>query len=625
MGDTPFACAREYTGALCGECAAGHFRLGRHCYACPESEGAQWVMHVAVTASCICLWALIGRFLRREWLGLDVALWFAQNVQIVMYYRAHWPPFMRLFFDAFHLLLLDSDWLHFGCLSHRQSNPRMSLYMQLVLPLALVACYWLMEKARSRNDSPPSAVEPQPPPNEPIPDGFVRTVVRPVPTQHHAVKVSLLTLGIASYSVIAIKCLSVLDCQQLPDGSVVLSSYAANECWTATHWEVIIIAWVALALFSAGLPVVVGLLIVSPAAQHMASRPEVLRLHFIGVVTLKYKFRSYEVLVLVRRFCLVLITLLHHDAAVQLLLALLVLGLSLVVQCSLQPFVEPRLARAEVLSLGCVATLLLLGYVSLFDANALTPPPPNRKDGLGALMIAITSIGVVGMGALLTLTCYAQRARIKLTSTLQKTSPEVPNEMTALVAMLDPTKVQRICALPDRPLLDLTRITLWLEAARGPVGEWKGLSETTALTAAILGSCSHLAAGCPLLVDWLASASKEQAELFAELVSALAQFKLKRYGTTTQHADPIYTVFQPQTLGEVLVWLKLARPRQRQTFNRLMRFVCRPLPAQTGTTPVELYGMDEDEENSPQKTDLATKPTIVWGGAREDLGGGREV
>jgi hypothetical protein len=163
--------------------------------------------------------------------------------------------------------------------------------------------------------------------------------------------------------------------------------------------------------------------------------------------------------------------------------------------------------------------------------------------------------------------------------------------------------------------------------ARGPVGEWKGLSDTAALTSAILTSCSYLATGCPLLVDWLASASKEQAELFAELLLALAHFKLKRYGgTDTQHADPIYTVFQPHMLGEVLVWLKFARPRQRQTFNRLMRFVCRPLTTPTGSvTPVELYGMDDEDENSPQKIDSATKPTIVWGGAREDLGGGREV
>jgi len=211
----------------------------------------------------------------------------------------------------------------------------------------------------------------------------------------------------------------VLRCSESIDGRRYVIDDYAKECYTPEHFFFFVSGIIFLALYALGIPLVAQILIWKYRNEIAANDPRAmgsLGFLFAGYSTTRGGcVMSWEVLIMVRKLCIVVLGIIDLSGTVQVLCAILLLLASLLLTINVRPYTTQWM---NLLEEGSTCILIVTQTLSLvyLDIDAKAATAAQRKSeahnvaevGITVLLMVFNGIAFIALGAALFISVLRQ-------------------------------------------------------------------------------------------------------------------------------------------------------------------------------------------------------------------------
>ncbi|KNC48075.1 uncharacterized protein AMSG_04305 [Thecamonas trahens ATCC 50062] len=292
-GGYPFACAKGYTGRLCGACARRYYALSGECYKCDNRTLPLLglVMLLSVLVVGVLVWLNAKEELSYKFAAAMIGFNSLQISAMYGQFELPWSNFAAQFFNVVSFFNLNFDLSSPECATVTDDVWLLKWWITVLLPLlflfpfAAVYCGFLAYKAH-------------------LAPRMGRDVKLTVGALRDACRRAYLQLMVLLYLPLAAMAMSYLQCRRDKDGRWVLEAAPAKSCYGTWYWNYFGMAVLFSAIYCVGLPLGVFALL---TRLKRVSNPDLFSLRYAFLVgrfsPANYRF---EVWIMARKAAVVL-------------------------------------------------------------------------------------------------------------------------------------------------------------------------------------------------------------------------------------------------------------------------------------------------------------------------------
>jgi len=405
-----FTCAYGYTDTFCMDCSNGFYLLGGpggSCAPCPADAAGRQVLVVLGVLGILLAFAFINQA-SSEVCALDTALLYVQLASVVQQMNFTWPYPVSILNYPFAAANFDLDFVSQSCVAAWTFQDHFFIIWFMIWILFGFQCLmnliaWVYMRSRTRRALKAQESSRSMDLNQ---DPRVREVRRwvrelfglPRTRELYAVFTdrqiaTWLNFVRIVYNSILIVCLQTFMCIEIPDGSLVLIADPSTVCGSTSHLVMLGFGAVGLALYGVGLPVAFFLVLRHGETTGLKSEDQFLRRFGFLYVDFRQTHFRWELVVLARRFTVIVIMVVSNNVWAQALFSMLALGACLALQINFSPYLETRINVLEGIALASLCFYVLCG--TLFTAMEQGGDPTEDFSTALSYVLLILSLGTV--------------------------------------------------------------------------------------------------------------------------------------------------------------------------------------------------------------------------------------
>eukprot|EP00854_Cymbomonas_tetramitiformis_P003066 gene3066-3894_t len=232
-------CSRGYTGRLCMECDNGFFSTNGLCLRCPDGFGARLGFTLSAFVAVVAAWVFLGVTMAGTYISLSILLMYLQIGSMLQTFSMKWPETVNQWALVQTIVNFDVDLITPQCVIENYGF-EWSYYLQLLLPLIVLAANWLsysVKAHRIRRSSVTEAVQAHE--LEQLLDGKISTVTSFAEVVYHS---------------LCIRCFQAWVCESMGDDLQYLVAAPNIECWEGRHIIMVVVSILALFVYVIGIP-----------------------------------------------------------------------------------------------------------------------------------------------------------------------------------------------------------------------------------------------------------------------------------------------------------------------------------------------------------------------------------
>ncbi|KAK3242765.1 hypothetical protein CYMTET_47560 [Cymbomonas tetramitiformis] len=342
-------CSRGYTGRLCMECDDEFFSTNGLCLRCPDGFGAKLGFTLSAFVAIVAAWVFLGVTMAGTYQSLSILLLYLQIGSMLQGFGMEWPDAVNQWALVQTIVNFDVDLITPQCVIENYGF-EWSYYLQLILPLIVLAVNWLtygVVAYKIRHASATMAVKARK--LEQLRDTKISTVTSFTEVVYHS---------------LCIRCFQAWMCDSMGDDLQYLVAAPYIECWEGPHIVMVVVSILALFVYVIGIPVVFA------AVLHYGYKNDLLVAESFAS-KFGWMYGAYELqwywwilMIFVRRLvCAALLVFLASDPFLQATLALFLILASTVAHFFARPFVETQIDVMESTALLNLCFLIISGMV----------------------------------------------------------------------------------------------------------------------------------------------------------------------------------------------------------------------------------------------------------------------
>lgn len=444
-GDQSGTCNLGYEGFLCSDCADNYYYNNGRCVECSKFSGSGSMIAAGVAAVVFVAFRIktggAGSGSLASLTTLSIVINFAQIQAILASYTVPWPPPMLSLFSWLSIANFNIEVLAPECsveltyhekLKAKILGPAVFVVLILVLTMLgglvstifdvlsgrkkarVAARYQIEEENRGRVAK---GMAPLPPPDEP-PSLLGRGLG------------ACTTVLVLMYNMATMSSVDLFRCTEYSNGSVVLTSTPTVACYDSQWYEAVPFALAGLAMYTVGVPLILGFGFIYGKKKHGASGLLVMKssnrfwaLVFGSLTMDKYMagWFWFELVVLMKKLVLGLTTV-FGSVFFQTLTGFLVCFAFIVLQAAAAPYTQASLNTLELWS--AISSFLTLFSAILFSGNSI---PDSYSETL-VVVIVVLGVIITLFVSIYSLLSSARELRVKSAKVAPGGADEAANE-----------------------------------------------------------------------------------------------------------------------------------------------------------------------------------------------------
>lgn len=368
-------CAKGYTGPMCSVCADGYGPLGGECLACPVDGLNSFIVFLLVSVSAVLFYFLVKATTRLEQKGdlagvtIKVTFSYLQLLYYIGKTSANWNGQSSQFFAAIIPVTMSSSFISIHCSTNYGFYN--TIAMMMVLPLLVVGgmavimtgSYLIKRMTQERN-------------------------MIMLETRQDFQRYCLVILVIV-HPAISQDLIRSFRCQDVPGtGTSYLVDDMSVDCSTAAYQRYRIIASLYMVFYVLGLLVYIY--------YNMTKNTALVKMADVGIYAFEGRifvffmrgYRSdvylWEFVIMARKMAVVIVNSLLAPE-IQLIWTNIIIAISLGITVIIRPFKSLLVNRLEILSLGSLWTVVLLGMHNQMLANP-------HSQGVFAVLVLVSTV-----------------------------------------------------------------------------------------------------------------------------------------------------------------------------------------------------------------------------------------